>query len=249
MKEDYTLREILFGLRDEQLRIEKELYLLEKMLTIYGNERYQGSTFLSIRHDYQSLYYNLMINYTLREKIYNLFFGDNLFDFKGIALHTTLDKDGKHVIMYDRENLVKHDLVNDFDKKVDALLTDRFVNETYVSNRQKNYYLYINYAHLLYNEHDYKMDSFIQFKYFPKSDSIHFSTTKKYKNKYLNDLVNERLEKKIPRSLIPENLQRIIDNNEKAKKEVLVRDQDIREKKGEFYINDERDSFVLVKKI
>ena len=52
MKDYYTLREILLGLRKEQIRILKELQCLGKMLDSYNKEEYQGSHFFLELREY-----------------------------------------------------------------------------------------------------------------------------------------------------------------------------------------------------
>jgi len=252
MKEYYTLKEVLFGLRNEQLRIEKELYSLRKMININGNERYKGSKFLPINtliQKYELLYYKLMINYTTKEKIYSLFRGENLFNFQGHTLRTVRDCDGKHILRNESENLINDDMIDEFNSRVDKILNDRFIKEVDLFNRQPNYCINLDSSHFIYSEHDYKTDSFVNLKYAASSDSILVSTTGKSSGKYLNDFIYERLNYKVPKNVFPEYIQSIIDTNEETKKELIMRDNKIKKKKAEFYINDERDVFVLVKKI
>lgn len=248
-KEYYTLKEVLFGLRNEQLRIEKELHSLEKMLIIHGNNRYTDSAFFSLTaSEYKALYYRLMINYTLSEKIYNLLFKKrNLFDSWGVSLRTTKGQDGKHTLIYNKENLVKPGNKGDFDRGVEKILQDCFLNEIELSRGYRKVNIDITSSRLLYDDYFEKLGLFAHLKYVPKTDSLYISTDHKYRFSKLDEVVNELLNCKIPRNTFSEYIQSIIDNNDETKKEVIIKDRNYG-RWAEFYVNDERNAFVLIKK-
>lgn len=254
MRDYYTLKEIVFGLRKEQLRIAKKLRLLESKVMVYNDEKYKGSKF-----DFDYVKNNVKLVYRLHEK-YGLL--DNLlnvitFRFKNISngknyveeLRKLENGDYKIGGLGGLKATIFKDEQNDFNGIVDEILKDEFVNNVslrYMGDMKSNYAktLFLN-----------PVDGFCVskgtgsnglFYGASRDDTILLKTSSPKRN--LQDVINEILEVKFPRKLFSEYIQYIIDNNDDIKKDVIIYNNRSYTKEANFYINDERDAFVLVKK-
>ena len=134
-----------------------------------------------------------------------------------------------------------------FNKIMDELLSDEFVNRVsryHSSNMKSNYdktFIFNPTITTCISRNDNTVNLFYNAK---NGDEIVFQLSHK---RNLKDAINEMLEIKIPRKLFSEYIQYIIDNNDETKKNVVVQ-SNARKGINEFYVNDERDAFVLVKK-
>lgn len=249
MQDYYTLKEIVFGLRKEQLQIVKKLRLLESKLTVYNDEKYQGSRF-----DFDYVKNNIKFVYHLHEK-YGLL--DNLLNvitfkfkniFKGKEYVEEVRKIGNGDYKIGGLGGLKATVFSDqqesFNIIIDELLKDDFVNNVslrfmsdFKSNYDKTLFLSPVNGFGVNNANGLFYGAF-------EDDIVLFKNSRR---KTSRDVINEMLDVKFPRKLFSEYIQFIIDNNEEVKKDVIIQDNG---HKGisNFYINDERDTFVLVKK-
>jgi len=252
MRDYYTLKEIVFGLRKEQLRIAKKLRLLESKVTVYNDKKYNSSRFdFDLVNNNVKLVYHLHEKYGLLGNLLNvvMFRFKNIFEGKEYVEELRKLEDGDYKIggLGGLKATVFSDEQNDFNEIVDELLKDEFVNNVSLrytsdlkSNFDKTFWLSPTNSFCINRKdnatslfYDAKGDNGVVFQFSPKRN--------------LQDVINEMLKVKFPRKLFSEYIQFIIDNSEETKKDVIIQDN---KRKGinEFYLNDERDAFVLVKK-
>ena len=252
MKDYYTLKEIVFGLRKEQLRIAKKLKLLESKLAMYNDEKYNGSRFdCDLVNNNVKLIYHLHEKYGLLENLLNVvtFRFKNIFNGKDYIEELRKLENGDYKIggLGGLKATVFSDEQDDFNGIVDELLKDEFVNNAslrYMGDFKCNYdkTLFLNpITSFCVSKGN---DSNGLFYGASKDDIVLLKTSRG--NTY-QDVVNDILEVRFPRKLFSEYIQFIIDNSDEAKKDVIVQENG-RKGINDFYINDERDAFVLVKK-
>jgi len=254
MRDYYTLKEIVFGLRKEQLRIAKKLRLLESKVTVYNDKKYNSSRFdFDLVNNNVKLVYHLHEKYGLLDNLLNVitFRFKNIFDGKNYVEELRKLDNGDYKIggLGGLKATVFRDEQDDFNGIVDEILKDEFVNNVslrYMGDMKSNYTktLFLN-----------PVDGFCVskgngsnglFYGASRDDTILLKTSSR--NKTYQDVINEILEVKFPRKLFSEYIQHIIDNNDETKKDVIIYNNRSYTKEANFYINDERDAFVLVKK-
>ena len=245
MKDYYTLKEVIFGLRNEQLRAVRRLQELKKYINLYNQKSYEKDYF----------YLNILgiLWYAQKHKL-NL--SSRLFEFLDGNLKNALSGykwskeligniDGcfkKYTDMFEITNYVG------FIENLDDILNDDFIKKfslEYTSISTKNPLLIFFYNNT-HSWHLKKKDKGSQIDYYANDDTLEFITD--YHNKSYQEIIDELLEVRFPRYLFSEYIQNIIDNNDEEKKEIIIPDKKIYTKNARFYINDERDAFVLVKK-
>lgn len=252
MRDYYTLKEMVFGLRKEQLRIAKKLRLLESKVTVYNDKKYNSSRFdFDLVNNNVKLIYHLHEKYGLLDNLLNVmtFRFKNFFEGKDYVEELRKLESGDYKIggLGGLKATIFSDEQASFNGIVDELLKDEFVNNAllyYTSDFKSNYDKTLllkptcsfcinrkdNATSLFY---DAKGDNGVIFQFSPKRN--------------LRDVVNDIMEVRFPRKLFSEYIQFIIDNSDEAKKDVIVQENG-RKGINDFYINDERDAFVLVKK-
>lgn len=250
--EYYTLKEILLGLRQEQLRIQDELYLLEKMLVNYNDKRFDGSSFSNhIIPKYQSLYYQLVFNYSLKERIYNMLFeSKSLSNSSTIPLHTTIDDYGYYTLNYQKETLVRNDKRQEFHEKVLKLIQDNFINnEVIFCDEFKKMNLKIASFGMEYicnnqnNVHD-----IVFFRYIARENVLYIGANKRDNINSFNELVDDILNIKIPKRILPIYLKNVIENSCEINKNILTFEDKYNYRITPFYLNQEKECYMLVKK-
>ena len=252
MRDYYTLKEIVCGLRKEQLRIAKKLRLLESKVTVYNDKKYKGSRFdFDLVKDNVKLVYHLHEKYSLLDNLLNVmtYRFKNFFEGKEYVEELRKLENGDYKIggLGGLKATVFSDEQESFNEIIDELLKDDFVNNAslrYMGDFKSNYdkTLFLNpITSFCVSKGN---DSNGLFYGAAKDDIVLLKTSR---GKTYQDVINEMLEVKFPRKLFSEYIQYIIDNNDDTKKDVIVQDN---KRKGinEFYINDEREAFVLVKK-
>lgn len=261
MKDYYKLREILLGLRKEQIRILKELQCLGKMLDSYNKEEYQGSHFfLELREYCRELCYNLKLNYSMCDKVGNLVFnGINLFDFDTMTILLKKRKNGDYYFPNVDIKVLK-DKQNEFNQKVDNILKDPFVDscDNYGISIENSNSIFGNIAAFNYDVASsayFKGSSCLSefeglegFLYYANDDKMSLYFTKAYFDKNMYDIINKILDIKISRDSFTEYIQNVIDNSNDAKKHIIVPNGKINDYNLDFTLVDRHDTFVLVKK-
>lgn len=249
--EYYTLKEILLGLRQEQIRIQNELYELEKMLITYDNDKYKGSSFSDhIISKYQLLYYQLVFNYSLKERIYNMLFeSKSLFNSSTIPLHTTIDEEGYYTLNYQKESLVKGDKKEEFHTKVLKLIQDGFIkNEIMFCDEFKKINFKIasfGMEYICNNQNS--IHDIIFFRYIARENVLYIGANKKDNNSF-NELIDDLLNIKIPKRILPVYLKNIIETNGDTNKNIITFEDKYNYQITPFYLNQEKDCYILVKK-
>lgn len=250
-KDYYTLKEIVFGLRNEQLRIIEKLIELEKYVNISDNSKCKSFK-LTINNTKELGYKFLYQTNNLLEKIFLFISGEYREAVKGVALPGIVRKDENGKYIFGDKITINNENQESFDMKVDELLKDEFIQNIFHNFR-------VNEMSLNETSHvpilSLKYDSTIYFNANPplsnkaKYERIKYSARENLMY-ILNDNHNilELLSSKIPRNLIPEYYQNIIDTNDNAKKDILIPDTRIYGRKASFYVNEESNAFVLVKK-
>ena len=252
MRDYYTLKEIVFGLRKEQLRIAKKLRLLESKVTIYNDEKYKGSRFdFDLVKGNVKLIYRLHEKYGLLDNLLNVitFRFKNIFDGKNYVEELRKLDNGDYKIggLGGLKATIFSDEQDSFNEIIDELLKDDFVNNVslrYMGDFKSNYdkTLFLNpITSFCVSKGN---DSNGLFYGASKDDIVLLKTSR---GKTYQDVINDILEVKFPRKLFSEYIQFIIDNSDEAKKDVIIQENG-RKGINDFYINDERDAFVLVKK-
>lgn len=250
MKDYYTLKEIVFGLRKEQLRVVEKLKELEKYVNIADSE-IRKNLQLTINSTKELGYSYLYKTNNLLEKIFLFITGDYREAVKGIILPGIVkkDEDGKYI--FGDKITINNENQKAFDMRVDELLKDEFIQNIF-------YNFKVNEMRLNEAEHlpilSLKYDSTIYFNANSASNKTKYEWIKYSVRENLMYILNdnhnnlELLSSKIPRNLIPEYYQNIIDTSDDTKKDIIIPNTRIYGRKASFYVNEEPNAFVLVRK-
>ena len=153
---------------------------------------------------------------------------------------------------------INHDAINinkiyqeKFTKNVNEILNSEFVKniikDIFIKENQYIPRLSIGNNTKYYNENkNYRKTIYEYIAYIAKNNLIQVYNG--YSNKNYKEFLNEMFNTRIPRNLISEYFQSIIDNNIDTKKDIIISNEKNYTKKCDFYLNDEREAFVLVKK-
>lgn len=251
-KDYYTLKEIVFGLRNEQLRVIEKLRELEKYVNISDNSKCK-SVQLSIT-SIKELSYSCLVKYdNLLKRILDFVSGDFVEAIMGGYYvgfgQVKNDSNGKYI--FHGGVTVKDEDQEVFGIKVKELLSDEFVQNMdyrikFHENECSASSLSLAYGSILYRGsvdlHNYESESMF---YTGEYDEISVDNEL---NKNHKEFINEMLNLNIPRKLIPEYLQSVIDGNDNTKKDIIIPNTMIHTKKTWFNIKEEPNAFVLVKK-
>lgn len=258
MKDYYTLKEIILGLRNEQLKIAKELKELETKLSIYGDKKYENSRFdfNILNNDVYFVHY-LHKKYSFIENILNLL----TFKFKEIVKGDEYFS-GVHKLGNDNYTIsgvngliasVKEHEQESFNEIVNDILNNQLVSNGATEVIKDNKWRYANnvlITPLITTYSGFNSKKCNSLFYFAKGDFI--DITKTPNNSSYKDTINELLNIRYDRKYFPEYIQNIIDTNDDIKKDIIVSsdisENKFRGKSTKFYLNDEREAFVLVKK-
>lgn len=254
MKDYYTLKEVLLGLRNEQLRIAKILSELDEKMTVYGNERYKDSGF-TFSDNGNLLYFLREKNALLKNALYAL-----TFRFKDIidgdcyleSIRHLGDGDYKVGGIGGIKSSVKVDAQKEFNRLIEELLEDDFrknavINITDGKGINYNNNLIINPCNIKYTNSTYKHVDTIS--YHARNDYL------RIKNEYggissraKRNLLKELLEMKFPKEEFSKYIQNVIDCSETTRKDILIPDINFNANCDEFYLDEYDNSFVLTKK-
>lgn len=252
MEEYYTVKEILLGLREKQIKIENELRILEEMLITHKNEKYDGSHFTNVViGKYKSLFYQLYCNYTFIEKLCHLKqFNESLFRDNYVLVVSDKDEKGNHILYHNNQNLVKDGMQESFNEKVESILNDKFVNEIYLSHcSYRSKLLDIKCVGLNYLDNDNSfINNMIDLKYQSRNDEISLEVSGRNRYRTLSSILDEVLNVKIPKKYLREYIQEIIETNSETKKEIYIPNERLVQDKNSYYLNQEKENYVLVKK-
>lgn len=234
------------------MQIQKQLYLLDKMIINYNDKKYSGSCFSNyIIGEYQTLCYQLIINYSLKEKLYLLFNNPNEFhSLNGILLHTNIDKNQKYDLLYNNQSIIKDEKKNEFSELVAKILSNKFVynNVCFCDNTKKITFKEGSFG-LEYIRNDCLNErNVIYFKYNASNDSLNIGISRRNFSEKLGNAVDEILNMQIPKNIFSSYIQNIIETSEESKKDIYIPFENIECKIMPFYINQERDNYTLVKK-
>ena len=254
MKDYYTLKEIILGLRGEQLKIAEKLNELENKLSICDNDKYKNSEFgFNLVNNNAYLVHHLYKKYSVLENILNCF----SFKFKeimnGDKYTDSIRKlgNGDYVIS-GVSGLACHINEEDqqsFNNLVDDILNDEFINNCIIEIVKYDKWRYINNiltGPIVTTYSGFNNKNHNTLSYLARNDSI--DIVKKIDNKSYKDTLNELLSLRYERKYFSEYIQNIIDSNDDIKKDIIISDDNLRGKHINFYLNDEREAFVLVKK-
>lgn len=252
MKDYYTLKEVLLGLRKEQLRLAGILNELDKKMNTYGNGRYKDSGFTF--SDNGNLLYFLREKNTILKNILHAL----TFRFKDIidgqcfleSIRTLRDGNYKIGGIGGIKSNVKENEQESFNKLINLILEDDFRKESIINitdGKGINYNnsLAISPGNTKYTNSTFKRVETIS--YHAKKDYLRINNVYGSLRNY-RDTITELLEMKFPRKDFPEYLQNVIDNNELVKKDILIPNFNINSRSCEFYLEEFDNSFVLSKK-
>lgn len=227
MKDDYTLKEILLGLRREQMKVANQLEELK--INLIKNPSTEKSFFDVSPSDDAIIYYYM--------------FKTNLLKCDSVSFELKKRLDGNFSNFY---LPIKEGKQTKFNLMCESLLEDEFVKNSDIIVETKYGELRINPSHIHYFTNDSKVSRINNFTYHAKNDSI-FVRGDKFNNdkrKIIIDLLNAS----IPKENLSDYLQNIIDASEESKKDILVSKNKFLGQNMNFYLNQERENYVLVKK-
>lgn len=252
MKDYYTLKEVLLGLRNEQLRLANMLNELDKKMTVYGNKRYEDSGFtfsengnlLYFLKEQNTFLKNALYAITLRFK--DIIDGDCYLE----SIRTLGDGNYKVGGIGGIKSNVKETEQENFNKLINLILEDDFRKGAIfkrVDNKGTNYSnsLVISPGNTKYTNSTFKRVDAIS--YHAKKDYLRINNVYGSLRNY-KDTITELLEMKFPRKDFSLYLQNVIDSNELVKKDILIPDFNINSRSCEFYLEEFNNSFVLSKK-
>lgn len=247
MGDYYTGKEILLGLRQELKNLDKEFRELDKMIIYFNDEKHKGSHFINLVNP-KTLGYSLKYNFTLEEKIKSLLlYQENLFDYKGCYLETSVDKSGNHTLIDCNKNLVCEDKQEEFNKKVEMLLRNKFAQEINSVGQRIDHSLSIIGGLLIFNCDEEINKNILSLYYYVMGEQVNIYVTGKNRFRTIDSIVDEALSIMIPKYKLTPFLQQIIEENPETKKEIYVPNERYH-KQAEYYLNQDELGYSLVKK-
>ena len=245
MKNYYTLKEIILGLKNEQLYVIKKLKELEKYINV--NEKHINPH-LNLQNYEQGLTYtytektkvNLAVALynTLQELLYN-----GKLNFKTYVKNIETKKINENSIYINEKEKFTEELNNLFnDETIRAFYELYGSYQKYLSNTP----LKFDYDFTKY--YDYKGKGNISWIYYLPEQNKISTYTGKFSNEPSN-FINRILDEQISKSAIPKYFQNAINENLDTKKEIVVPNTKILTYNPvEFYLNEELSAYVLTKK-
>lgn len=252
MKDYYTLKEVILGLRNEQLRIASKINKLKQKLNIINNRKYSESDFyFNSVNDSAELVFLLHEKYSLLENVLNILSLDfvNFNEGKIYCERIRELENGNYKIggLAGIITNVPSEQQESFNKIVDELLNDPFVLNVLVYVRKhRKYDDYLRLDPLGTKYIGSWRDRINNLSYFAANDTLSVLNT--YKKKTYKESLDELFDLKFCVSDFSDYLQDVIDNNDETKKDIIIPDGKFYKKSANFYLNNEREAFVLVKK-
>lgn len=225
MKDNYTLKEILLGLRYEQYMIANNLENLKKCFWEFYEEK---NSFFSLDPENKTIiyFYRFKNKYLKWDSIPFEFKKNSVGDFTNFYLPVQLKEQ------------------ESFNMMCESILASEFVNNSSLEIKTKIGLLKIHPTGMFYFSDDLKLLNVNYFSYFAKEDLMFLQSLKRNKKELFESLFNLEFS----REYFSEYLQRIIDTNLETKKDIIVPSETSLEKNMHFYLNQERENYVLVKK-
>lgn len=250
MKDYYTLKEILLGLRGEQLRIAQQLKSLEEKLSIYGDVRHEGSYFsINPLGDVCELIHQLRENYCHSVKTEDAILGRLEKIWQGPCYTCKVEKESDGNYHVGGVNIDPKEQTS-FNNLADCILSDNFVHQISTNlndldshNLRENLKVFPDWLNCFYIDQDNKYNCL---RYKALTDSI-FIRNDYHKGEY-RKVIEELLSLKFSRKLFSEYLQSVIDQNDDVKRDIIVPKNEILSSKAEFYLRDDNDAYILIKK-
>ena len=131
---------------------------------------------------------------------------------------------------------------------IDIILNNPFVNES-VNQINFNRHCYNDYLRISPLATYYigsKTENKNSLIYDAKADILAVDNLSHNKN--YCDIIGEVLSLRVPKNVFSEYIQNVIDTNDETKKEIIIPNETSFKKKTVFYLNEEKDAYVLVKK-
>ena len=227
MKNDYTLKEILLGLREEQMKVARRLKFLKNNLIK------DESTDIT---DFDFSPEELSI-------IYNYWFKLNLFQWDFISLQLKEDSKGSFASFY--LPIIKEKKM-EFDDNCQSILKNEFVNNSCQEIKTNYGRLVIRPNCIFYFVDDCKVSKSSKFAYFSKSDSVVIKNATIELNP--QDRLQELLDLTFKREDFSDYLQEIIDTSSEREKDVFVSGEKRLGKAVRYYLNPIQKSYILTKR-
>ena len=254
MKDYYTLKEIIFGLRSELLHIEEKLRLLESKINIPNNINFNVSRFDFDIENNNALTYHLQQKYSILENIINLltFRLDRLFKSKDYIENLRKLGNGDYKIGGIGgliATISQNDQVS-FNRIIEDLMKNEYIKNgpfEIMGNKKWRYESNLLLCPTEINYTRLNNDNSNSLFYLPTNDMFTFIHETGTRKSY-SEIITELMELRFPKKYFPEYIQYIIDNNYEVKKDIIIPVIKTYNRKVDLYVNDERDAFVLVKK-
>lgn len=251
MKDYYTLKEIILGLRKEQLKIRKELLFLESKLNIDDKLYYESYLTIqrktSLKKDVQLTLVLTKKNKMIEDILYAITFhyqhlkGRLNYNFNDLVK----DNNGNYSL-YDGKILKEDQTI--FNETANKILNNKFVNEvinTYRFSGDSNYQNALNTTPTKTKYYGSRKDRINNLTYDARTDSLW--VTNLYFDSY-QEIIDDLLNIKVPKNIFSEYIQSIIEENSDVKKEIIIPKERNIKRISEFYLNEEKNEFILVKK-
>lgn len=236
-KHYYLLKDILFGLRGELLKCDKELKKLEQYIS-FDTKKVKNAEF-DIAFDKQ-LYCRLILKRSYLRSIMEAFTG------KGFSgAECILDKDGNYHFNRPAFGLkINEDYIEDFNNQASIILNSEFANEMsftkfFNTKTQDGKILNLNIGNSILSFGNEKFS----LKYQAKNDSLTYLSSA---NKNQNEFLNRVLSLEIPKTDFTIYQQEIIENSDVINKGVRVVD-DITDRNTKLQIFEDDREFILRK--
>jgi len=228
MKDNYTLKEILLGLREEQMKIVNNLENLKSCLWEFYEEK---NSFFSVNpEDNTIIYFYKCKDKSLKRNVI-------------IPFEFKKNFDGDFTNFYFLVKLMDQER---FNLMCENILANEFVNNSSFCIKTNHGTLHIKPTYIHYLNNNLKLLKIDHFTYLANYDLIEskVTTLKRNKKEIFENLFNLEFSKEY----FSEYLQSIIDSSLETKKEIIIPSENSLEKNMSFYLNQERENYVLVKK-
>lgn len=228
MKDNYTLKEILLGLRSEQEKVASGLECLKACLWEFYEKR---NSFFSVNPEENTIiYFYKFTDKSLKGNVIPVI----PFEFKK-------NSSGDFTNFYLPVKLIDQER---FNLMCENILASEFVNNSNLEIKTKEGSLKIHPTYMHYISENLKLLNVNCFLYFAKDDLVFLQSLKRNKKELFESLFNLEFS----REYFSEYLQNIIDSNLETKKDIIIPGEKSLEKNMHFYLNQERENYVLVKK-
>jgi len=256
MKNYYTLKEVLLALRREQLKFSQKLRSLDECLNNYGDPYHEGSHFFVGNVDNTPIIcYNLKVNIDVQDRRYSAFINNYIHSYchqEQFSCEVVKRNNGNYDVSTNRVKVLK-EKQEEFNKIIDEILNDEF----FINSRQfiefedmnGNKELLTNWNSLIYSNGDKIKNLKVspRLNYYANKDLVICDFPFENIHAKTDEVMNKLLLTKFPKEYFSSYIQKIIDSNTDLHEEILLPDDELKERHVDFALEENENQYVFKK--